>query len=79
MNLRFAMSGGTGLPQFLRVRIVPSGIKRARVPNELVDAHPARKVALLGEIADPRQDADRIGDGIEAEDAHRAAFRQKQT
>src|SRR3990172_6335362 len=66
------------LPQLFRVRIVPGGIERSRVANELVHAHPAGEVVLLGEIADPRQDGDWIGDGIEAEDAHRAAFRAQQ-
>src|SRR5437867_4181954 len=67
------------LPQLLRVSIIPTAIERARVANELLDAHPPGQVVLLGEIADARQDADRIGDRIEAEDAHRAAFRPQQT
>src|SRR5438477_9601519 len=37
------------------------------------------EVVFLGEIADSRQDGDRVGDGIEAEDAHRAALRPEQT
>src|SRR2546425_6288755 len=68
---------GERLPQLVRVPVVPRGIERTRVANELVNAHPAGEVVFLGEIADPRQDADRIGDGIEAEDAHRAAFRPR--
>jgi hypothetical protein len=63
----------------LRVPIVPGGIERARIANELVDAHPAGEIVLLGEIADAREDGDRIGDGIEAKDAHRTAFRPQQT
>src|SRR6266513_1910466 len=60
---------GERLPQLVRVPVVPRGIERTRVANELVNAHPAGEVVFLGEIADSRQDADRIGDGIEAEDA----------
>ena len=65
-------------PQLLRVRVVPAGVERARVADQLADGHPAGEVVLLGEIADPRQDGDRLGDGVEAEDAHRAAFRPQQ-
>ena len=69
---------GERSPQLLRVGIVPGGIEGARVANELAHAHPAGEIVLLGEIADPRQDADRVGDGIESEDAHRAALRSQQ-
>src|SRR2546422_2623173 len=62
-----------------RVPIVPRRIERARVAHELVNAHPAGEVVFLGQVADPRQDGDRIGDGIESEDAHRAAFRPHKT
>src|SRR5207253_7042531 len=65
-------------PQFLRIRIVPGRIERARVAYELVNPHPAGEVVFLGEIADPRQDADGIGDGIEAKDADRSAVRSEQ-
>ena len=34
---------------------------------------------MLWVVADPRQHRDRIRDGIEAEDAHRAALRPEQT
>src|SRR6266852_4250785 len=70
---------GERLPQLVRVPVVPSGIERTRVANELVNAHPAGEVVFLGEIADPRQNGDWVGDGIESEDAHRAAFRPQQT
>src|SRR5713101_3703413 len=70
---------GERLPQLVRVPVVPRGIECTRVANELFNAQPAWEVVFLGEITDPRQDADRIGDGIEAEDAHRTAFRPEQT
>ena len=66
------------LPQFLGVRVVPSGIKRALIANQLLNAHPSRQVIFLGEIPDARQHSDRIGDRIVTEDAHRAAFRAQQ-
>jgi hypothetical protein len=62
------------LTELRRVRIIPGGVERARVANEVIDAHPAGNVVFFREIPDPRKDTDRIGDGIEAEDAHRAAF-----
>src|SRR5258708_22713326 len=62
------------LPQLLRVRIVPGGIERARVANELVDAHPGGEVVFLRQTTDPRQDRDRIGDRIEPQNAPPAAF-----
>src|SRR5438093_7843684 len=66
-------------PQLLRVRIVPGRIERARVANELVEAHPPGEIVFLGQIADAREDADGIGDRIEPEDAHRSAFGPQQT
>src|SRR5260370_18356512 len=69
---------GERLPQLVRVPVVPRGIECTRVANELVNAHPAWEDVFLGGITDPRQDADRIADGIEAEDAHRTAFRPVQ-
>ena len=43
-----------------------------RVAHQLVDAHPLRQLAFLGEVADAAQDADRVAHRVEAEDAHRA-------
>ncbi len=59
-----------GLPQFLRVRIIPPGIEGARVTQKLIDAHPTRQVRLLGEVADASQHSDGVLHGIPAEDAH---------
>ena len=43
-----------------------------RVAHQLVDAHPLRQLAFLGEVADAAQHADRVAHRVEAEDAHRA-------
>src|SRR5262249_10036753 len=58
--------------------VVPARIERARVADQLVQAHPAGEIVLLGEVADAREDADRIRGGIETEDAHGAALRLEQ-
>jgi hypothetical protein len=41
-----------------------------RVTQQLSQAHPLRKLALLGEAADPAQDARRIVHGVETEYPH---------
>ena len=46
------------------IRVVPAWIKRRHVPQELIDAHPARQVGLFRQVADAGEDADRIGDRI---------------
>jgi hypothetical protein len=71
-------SSAKGLAQLLGVSIVPSGIERALIANQLINAHPSGKVVFLGEIPDARQHGDRLGNRIEAEDAHRAALRAQQ-
>ena len=39
--------------QLLGVGRVPGREKRLRVPHQLPDAHPARQIMLLGDVADP--------------------------
>ena len=43
-----------------------------RIAHQLVDAHPLRQLAFLGEVADAAQHADRVAHRVEAEDAYRA-------
>ncbi len=60
------------LEQLARVRRIPCRMVGLRVAHQLVDAHPLRQLAVLGEIADAAQHADRVANRVEAEDAHRA-------
>ena len=50
-----------------------------RIGHQLVDAHPLRQVAFLGEIADATQHADRLTHWIETEDAHRSGRSAQQS
>src|SRR5678815_3710912 len=50
-----------------------------RVTHQLVDAHPLRQIALLGDISDAAEHADRIAYRIEAEDANRSRVRSQQS
>ena len=50
-NLRFR-SQIELLPEFLRVLGIPVGIECLRVAHEFANAHPARKIAVFGELAD---------------------------
>src|SRR5262249_24982276 len=58
---------------------IPGGIKGARVAHEFADAHPVGQVILLIEIADAAENAGRVGNGIEAEDADTAGTWPQQT
>ena len=60
------------LTQFLGVLVVPVREERLRVPHQLADPHPIRKVTFLGQIADAAQRADGILNRIETEDSHRS-------
>jgi hypothetical protein len=61
--------------QPLGVIVVPVRIKRRRVAHQLLDPHPARQVAVLGEIPDARKHRGRVRRRIEAHYAHLAAVR----
>src|SRR5215813_9246200 len=50
-----------------------------RVAHEFVDAHPLRQLALLGEVADAAQHADRVANRVETENADRSRLRAQQT
>ena len=60
------------LEQLARIRRIPRRMEGLRVAHQLVDAHPLRQLALLGEVADATQHADRVANRVEAEDAYRA-------
>ena len=60
------------LEQLARIRRIPCRMEGLRVAHQLVDAHPLRQLAFLGEVADAAQHTDRVAHRVEAEDAHRA-------
>ena len=65
--------------QLLGVSRVPLEIKRLRITEQFVHAHPERQIALLGKIANTAQHTDWVRDRIEAKHAHRAALCFQQT
>ena len=66
------------LEQLACVRRIPRRMEGLRVAHQLVDAHPLRQLALLGEVADATQHTDRIAHRIAAEHAHGSRLRAQQ-
>jgi len=64
--------------QLLSVSRVPLRIKRLRIAQQFVHAHPERQIALLGKVANATQNADRVRDRVEAKHAYRAVLRLQQ-
>ena len=60
------------MPQLAGEGIVPAWIKCPQILQELGDAHPVGKFAVLAQVADPAKHAHGVEHRVSAEDAHRA-------
>src|SRR5690606_7755011 len=67
-----------GVEELAGVSRIPRAVKRLCIPHQLVDPHPLRQLAILGEVADAAEHLDRMTNRVETEHTHRAALRAQQ-